>query len=31
MLCSEGEFGEIWVDLEVCVKVFYRFKDVFDV
>ncbi|KAK4638966.1 hypothetical protein QC761_702880 [Podospora bellae-mahoneyi] len=31
MLCSEGEFGEIWVDSEACAKAFYRSKDAFDV
>ncbi|KAL2164025.1 hypothetical protein VTH06DRAFT_3239 [Thermothelomyces fergusii] len=29
-LCSEGEYGEIWVDSEACVKGFYGSKDVFD-
>ncbi|SPQ22688.1 08f4d739-0c03-4d80-8845-ef5922cbf358 [Thermothielavioides terrestris] len=29
-LCSEGEYGEIWVDSEACVKAFYGSKDVFD-
>ena len=31
MLCSEGEYGEIWVDSEACVKAFYGSKDPFDV
>ncbi|KAK1756280.1 meiotically up-regulated gene 62 protein [Echria macrotheca] len=30
MLCSDGEFGEIWVDSEACVKGFYGSKDMFD-
>ncbi|KAI0527988.1 acyl-CoA ligase [Xylaria bambusicola] len=30
MLCSDGEFGEIWVDSEACVKSFYGSKDPFD-
>ncbi|KAK3682756.1 hypothetical protein B0T22DRAFT_294062 [Podospora appendiculata] len=30
-LCSDGEYGEIWVDSEACVKSFYGSKDVFDV
>ncbi|AEO58159.1 hypothetical protein MYCTH_2305331 [Thermothelomyces thermophilus ATCC 42464] len=29
-LCSEGEYGEIWVDSEACVKGFYGSKDAFD-
>ncbi|KAI0399276.1 acyl-CoA ligase [Xylaria palmicola] len=29
-LCSDGEFGEIWVDSEACVKGFYGSKDPFD-
>jgi acyl-CoA synthetase (AMP-forming)/AMP-acid ligase II len=29
-LCSEGEYGEIWVDSEACVKAFYGSKDPFD-
>ncbi len=29
-LCSEGEYGEIWVDSEACVKGFYGSKDPFD-
>ena len=29
-LCSDGEYGEIWVDSEACVKSFYGSKDVFD-
>lgn len=31
MYCYDGEYGEIWVDFEVCVKLFYGLKDVFDV
>ncbi|KAK0630851.1 hypothetical protein B0T17DRAFT_233220 [Bombardia bombarda] len=31
MLCSDGEYGEIWVDSEACVKSFYGSKDAFDV
>ena len=30
MLCSDGEYGEIWVDSEACVKSFYGSRDVFD-
>ncbi|KAK4225537.1 hypothetical protein QBC38DRAFT_482828 [Podospora fimiseda] len=30
MLCSDGEFGEIWVDSEACVKSFYKSKELFD-
>ncbi|TGJ81535.1 hypothetical protein E0Z10_g7236 [Xylaria hypoxylon] len=30
LLCSDGEFGEIWVDSEACVKGFYASKDPFD-
>lgn len=30
-LCSDGEFGEIWVDSEACVKAFYGSRDAFDV
>ncbi|OIW33025.1 acyl-CoA ligase [Coniochaeta ligniaria NRRL 30616] len=30
MLCSDGEYGEIWVDSEACVKSFYGSKDAFD-
>ncbi|KAJ8111453.1 hypothetical protein ONZ43_g5617 [Nemania bipapillata] len=30
LLCSDGEFGEIWVDSEACVKGFYGSKDPFD-
>lgn len=30
MLCSDGEFGEIWVDSEACVKSFYKSKEIFD-
>ncbi|KAK2066614.1 hypothetical protein P8C59_000416 [Phyllachora maydis] len=30
MLCSDGEFGEIWVDSEACVRSFYLSKDQFD-
>ncbi|KAK0718420.1 hypothetical protein B0T26DRAFT_752343 [Lasiosphaeria miniovina] len=29
-LCSDGEYGEIWVDSEACVKGFYGSKDAFD-
>jgi acyl-CoA synthetase (AMP-forming)/AMP-acid ligase II len=29
-LCHEGEYGEIWVDSEACVKSFYGSKDAFD-
>ncbi|KAL2015860.1 hypothetical protein VTK56DRAFT_4679 [Thermocarpiscus australiensis] len=29
-LCNEGEYGEIWVDSEACVKAFYGSKDAFD-
>ncbi|KAK3368251.1 hypothetical protein B0H63DRAFT_488140 [Podospora didyma] len=29
-LCSDGEYGEIWVDSEACVKSFYGSKDDFD-
>ncbi|KAK4448632.1 hypothetical protein QBC34DRAFT_439055 [Podospora aff. communis PSN243] len=29
-LCSDGEYGEIWVDSEACVKSFYGSKDAFD-
>ncbi|GAP89790.2 putative acyl- ligase [Rosellinia necatrix] len=29
-LCSDGEFGEIWVDSEACVNGFYGSKDPFD-
>ncbi|KAK5663866.1 hypothetical protein OQA88_72 [Cercophora sp. LCS_1] len=29
-LCSDGEYGEIWVDSEACVKGFYGSKDIFD-
>ncbi|GAO13104.1 hypothetical protein UVI_02024630 [Ustilaginoidea virens] len=28
--CLDGEYGEIWVDSEACVKSFYGSKDVFD-
>lgn len=28
--CFEGEYGEIWVDSEACVKSFYGSKDAFD-
>lgn len=31
MLCSDGEYGEIWVDSEACVKAFYGSRDPFDV
>lgn len=30
-LCMEGEYGEIWVDSEACVKGFYGSQDPFDV
>ncbi|KAH8815856.1 hypothetical protein F5884DRAFT_773901 [Xylogone sp. PMI_703] len=30
MLCHEGEYGEIWVSSEACVKSFYGSKDPFD-
>ncbi|TPX13825.1 uncharacterized protein E0L32_005769 [Thyridium curvatum] len=30
LLCSDGEYGEIWVDSEACVKSFYGSKDAFD-
>ncbi len=30
MLCNDGEYGEIWVDFEACVKSFYGSKDAFD-
>ncbi|CAK7215541.1 hypothetical protein SBRCBS47491_002516 [Sporothrix bragantina] len=30
LLCLDGEFGEIWVDSEACVKSFYGSKDAFD-
>ena len=29
-LCHDGEYGEIWVDSEACVKSFYASKDPFD-
>jgi acyl-CoA synthetase (AMP-forming)/AMP-acid ligase II len=29
-LCHEGEYGEIWVESEACVKSFYGSKDIFD-
>jgi acyl-CoA synthetase (AMP-forming)/AMP-acid ligase II len=29
-LCHDGEYGEIWVDSEACVKSFYGSKDPFD-
>jgi acyl-CoA synthetase (AMP-forming)/AMP-acid ligase II len=28
--CNDGEYGEIWVDSEACVKSFYGSKDAFD-
>ncbi|KAL7792489.1 acetyl-CoA synthetase-like protein [Trichoderma ceciliae] len=28
--CYDGEYGEIWVDSEACVKAFYGSKDSFD-
>lgn len=30
LLCCDGEYGEIWVDSEACVKCFYGSKDIFD-
>ncbi|OAA58635.1 AMP-binding domain protein [Niveomyces insectorum RCEF 264] len=30
LLCLDGEFGEIWVDSEACVKSFYGSRDAFD-
>jgi acyl-CoA synthetase (AMP-forming)/AMP-acid ligase II len=30
LLCHDGEYGEIWVDSEACVKAFYGSKDAFD-
>ncbi|KAF5500545.1 Uncharacterized protein CGCS363_v006521 [Colletotrichum siamense] len=30
LLCHDGEYGEIWVDSEACVKSFYGSKDIFD-
>ncbi|ODA76967.1 hypothetical protein RJ55_07484 [Drechmeria coniospora] len=30
MHCRDGEYGEIWVDSEACVKSFYGSKDAFD-
>ncbi|KAG0126427.1 hypothetical protein HOY82DRAFT_111421 [Tuber indicum] len=30
MLCRTGEYGEIWVESEACVKSFYGSKDTFD-
>jgi acyl-CoA synthetase (AMP-forming)/AMP-acid ligase II len=30
LLCHDGEFGEIWVDSEACVKAFYGSTDPFD-
>lgn len=30
LLCCDGEYGEIWVDSEACVKGFYGSKDIFD-
>lgn len=29
-LCSDGEYGEVWVDSEACVKAFYGSRDAFD-
>lgn len=29
-LCLDGEYGEIWVESEACVKAFYGSKDPFD-
>ncbi|KAI2621868.1 acyl-CoA ligase [Xylaria nigripes] len=31
LLCTDGEYGEIWVDSEACVRGFYGTKDPFDV
>ncbi|KKA26840.1 hypothetical protein TD95_000772 [Thielaviopsis punctulata] len=31
LLCHEGEYGEIWVDSEACVKAFYGSTSPFDV
>ncbi|ORY70027.1 acyl-CoA ligase [Pseudomassariella vexata] len=30
LLCYDGEYGEIWVDSEACVKSFYGSRDAFD-
>lgn len=30
LLCTDGEYGEIWVDSEACVKAFYGSRDPFD-
>jgi acyl-CoA synthetase (AMP-forming)/AMP-acid ligase II len=30
LYCNDGEYGEIWVDSEACVKSFYGSKDAFD-
>ena len=30
LLCYDGEYGEIWVDSEACVKAFYGSRDPFD-
>jgi len=30
-ICSDGEYGEIWVDSEANVKMLYRSRDVFDI
>ncbi|SPO01088.1 probable acyl CoA ligase-like protein [Cephalotrichum gorgonifer] len=30
LLCHDGEYGEIWVDSEACVKSFYGSSDPFD-
>ena len=30
LLCHDGEYGEIWVDSEACVKAFYGSSDPFD-
>ncbi|KAK8088613.1 acyl-CoA ligase-like protein [Apiospora hydei] len=30
LLCHDGEYGEIWVDSEACVKSFYGSRDAFD-
>jgi len=29
-LCHDGEYGEIWVESEACVRAFYGSKDAFD-
>ncbi|KAK8050020.1 AMP-binding domain-containing protein [Apiospora phragmitis] len=30
LLCHDGEYGDIWVDSEACVKSFYGSRDAFD-